>query len=272
MFERIHWEQSQLSVGDVVFDLMEPADDAEIPRRPRLLKDRALVLDYERVFDARTLTSDSRMLEMGLADGASAIFWAELFDPAFYVGVDIAPGPRSDWLDDYVARRGLAERLVTIWGVDQADGAALRTIVAEHRAAPLDVIIDDASHLYDESKASFEALFPLVRDGGIYVIEDWAWEHWPAYESPDHRWAFEESPTRLALELIEMTGTNRELITRVDVLGGLLAVHRGPAAIDEPFSLSRSIQRRQRPGVTRRAMVRARRKARAAINACRATR
>ena len=43
------------------------------------------------------------MLEMGLADGASAIFWAELFDPAFYVGVDIAPRPRSDWLDDYVA-------------------------------------------------------------------------------------------------------------------------------------------------------------------------
>ena len=38
-------------------------------------------------------------------------------------------------------------------------------------------MIDDASHLYEPSLASFETLFPLLRPGGTYIIEDWKWEH-----------------------------------------------------------------------------------------------
>ena len=38
---------------------------------------------------------------------------------------------------------------------------------------PLDLVIDDASHLYGPTMASFEVLFPRLRPGGLYVIEDW---------------------------------------------------------------------------------------------------
>ncbi len=41
----------------------------------------------------------------------------------------------------------------------------------------INLVIDDASHLYQETKVSFETLFPLLRPGRLYVIEDWNSDH-----------------------------------------------------------------------------------------------
>lgn len=41
-----------------------------------------------------------------------------------------------------------------------------------------------ASHAYEETKASFEFLFPLLSPGGVYLIEDWSWAPHPSYQSP----------------------------------------------------------------------------------------
>jgi hypothetical protein len=38
----------------------------------------------------------------------------------------------------------------------------------------LDLVIDDASHLLGPTRSSFNVLFPLLRPGGVYVIEDWS--------------------------------------------------------------------------------------------------
>jgi hypothetical protein len=92
-----------------------------------------------------------------------------------------------DGFDKFVATNGGASRIATYWGVDQGDAATLRSIVDKEFSGPLDLVIDDASHLYAPTKASFETLFPLLRPGGLYIIEDWAWAHWPAAQSPTHR-------------------------------------------------------------------------------------
>ena len=42
----------------------------------------------------------------------------------------------------------------------------------------LDLVIDDASHLLPETTASFNVLFPRLRAGGLFVIEDWSWQHY----------------------------------------------------------------------------------------------
>jgi len=63
------------------------------------------------------------------------------------------------------------------FGVDQADRARVAAIARdEFRGAPLDLVVDDASHGLDETRVSFETLFPLLRPGGVYVIEDWNWQ------------------------------------------------------------------------------------------------
>ena len=50
-------------------------------------------------------------------------------------------------------------------------------------AAPLDVVLDDASHRSDDMIAAFEALYPFVRpDGGVYAVEDVATNYWPYYD------------------------------------------------------------------------------------------
>jgi hypothetical protein len=48
-------------------------------------------------------------------------------------------------------------------------------------SGPFDIIIDDGSHRVWHVLASFEVLFPLLKDGGIYVIEDIQSSYWPEW-------------------------------------------------------------------------------------------
>lgn len=54
---------------------------------------------------------------------------------------------------------------------DQGDFAVLRRW-AEEIGGELDVIIDDGGHKNSQIGHSFDVLWPLVRNGGVYVIED----------------------------------------------------------------------------------------------------
>ena len=149
---------------------------------------------------------------------------------------------------DYVRTRGLEKKVRTYWGTNQTDEQALLRIVKQEFSGALDVVIDDASHFYAQTLASFQILFPLLPPGGLYIIEDWAWEHWEEFHSPYHPWFRHESPTRLILELIEATGTSQHLITSVEVFEGFVIVERGPVAASaiSPFRLADHIVRRPR--------------------------
>jgi demethylmacrocin O-methyltransferase len=46
-------------------------------------------------------------------------------------------------------------------------------------AGGFDIVIDDGSHINDHVIASFETLFPLLKDGGLYVVEDAQTSYWP---------------------------------------------------------------------------------------------
>ena len=81
-------------------------------------------------------------------------------------------------LRDYVAREGLEDVVRVYDDVDQADRGRLAEIVDEEFGdEPLDFVLDDCSHLYEPTRASFNELFPRLRPGGIYTIEDWRWAH-----------------------------------------------------------------------------------------------
>ena len=85
---------------------------------------------------------------------------------------------------------GIGDRLKTYWGVDRATRKRLREIVdTEFDGVPLDLVIDDGSHLLEETRTSFETLFPRLRMGGLYVIEDWNWELNPTFREPGHYFA-----------------------------------------------------------------------------------
>jgi cephalosporin hydroxylase len=133
-----------------------------------LMKPRDMVEQYVALVEQ---LDPKRIFELGIFHGGSVAFLALLAEPERHVAIDLLPEPSAGferWLEEH-------DDLVHVhYGVDQGDAAALRKIVDEEFAgAPLDLVIDDASHVLDPTRSSFNVLFPLVRPGGVYVIEDW---------------------------------------------------------------------------------------------------
>jgi hypothetical protein len=90
--------------------------------------------------------------------------------------------------------------------VSQADRKRVVEIIENEFPNGLDLVIDDASHAYAETKATFETVFPCLRTGGIYIIEDWNWAHDHPAASPDHFYASQPALTNLIFELVVLHG------------------------------------------------------------------
>jgi len=128
---------------------------------------------YDRHF-AHLRDRPIRLLEIGIggyivptAGGASLRMWKHYFPRALVYGIDKFDKSPLD-----------EQRLTTIVG-DQNDAAFLTDVV--ERYGPFDIVVDDGSHLNSHQLASFETLFPLLRSGGWYVIEDLQTSYWPGY-------------------------------------------------------------------------------------------
>jgi hypothetical protein len=100
------------------------------------------------------------ILEIGVHWGGSLQLWRTYFgDRATIVGVDIVDECTRHEAEGVHVRIG-----------DQSDPAFLASLIDEF--GPFDAVLDDGSHQVAHQVASFEALFPAVRDGGVYSCED----------------------------------------------------------------------------------------------------
>ncbi|MET9226286.1 class I SAM-dependent methyltransferase [Lentzea sp. NPDC003310] len=127
---------------------------------------------YERHF-ARLRTEPVRVLEIGIggwddpdSGGGSLRMWQRYFPRGLVVGLDI------------VRKNVTGPRVTTVRG-DQSDADFLDRLGRE--LGPFDVVIDDGSHRNDHVRTSFHALFPHVRAGGLYVVEDLQTSYWPSW-------------------------------------------------------------------------------------------
>ena len=106
------------------------------------------------------------MLEIGVFKGGSLELWRKYFgEQAKIFGVDIDP---------QCAQRVDPPNQVRIGSQD--DPVFLRSVVAE--MGPPDFILDDGSHIGRHQRTSFEVLFPLLKTGGLYMIEDLQTAYW----------------------------------------------------------------------------------------------
>src|SRR5262249_41025639 len=109
-------------------------------------------------------------LEIGVFRGQSVKMWRELLPEATLFALDIDPD---------CARYADPPRVNITIG-SQADPATLARWV-EQVPGPIDLIIDDGSHVMDHLKISFLHLFPRLRPGGIYAVEDLGTCYMPDY-------------------------------------------------------------------------------------------
>jgi hypothetical protein len=113
-----------------------------------------------------------RLLELGTHRGDSIRIFASYFQNAELVSLDIN--------DNAVDLSTCANALALV--ADQRNADQLRLISERHAPDGWDIIIDDASHYGSWSLLSFDALFPLMKSGGLYAVEDWHtgyWDDWP---------------------------------------------------------------------------------------------
>ena len=129
------------------------------------------MLHYETHF-SKFKNEKINLLEIGVGGydkpdegGASLRMWKEFFKRGNIFGIDI--------YDKHL----LEEERITIFKGSQTDRAFLTSVINE--TGPLDIIIDDGSHINSHVINSFNILFPLLKVGGIYAIEDIQTSYWP---------------------------------------------------------------------------------------------
>ena len=132
-----------------------------------------------------------------------------------------------------------ATRLRSIAMSTRATGRGWRTSWSgSSRRRDIDLVIDDASHMYHPARTSFEAIFPYLRPGGVYVIEDWCWSHWAgAWQDPAAPIIPGPALSNLILECVMEEGTNPDVISHVYVDPFYVAIERGPRELPQALHL-----------------------------------
>jgi cephalosporin hydroxylase len=109
------------------------------------------------------------LMEFGVYHGGSLQMWKHYLGAAArIVGVDINP-----------ACKGLEEPQIEVHIGDQEDRAFV-TALGE-LIGPIDIVIDDGGHTMTQQISTFEALFPALALGGVYVVEDLHTSYWEEY-------------------------------------------------------------------------------------------
>ena len=118
---------------------------------------------YNELFES-LLDGHVRMLEIGVADprfpGAGIKMWRDYFPDLFFVGYDINPEAKQ-----------FEEEKINVFIGDQNNPEDLQRCIDTY-GGNFDIIMDDGSHYSEHILTSFKHLFPHLKPGGYYIIED----------------------------------------------------------------------------------------------------
>lgn len=101
-----------------------------------------------------------KLLEIGVRDGCSHRMWREYFPKATVFGIDIDPRCKQ-----YQSDR------IRIFVGSQGDPNTIQSVL-DNAKDQFDVILDDGSHVNELTLRSFDLLFPHLKSGGLYIMED----------------------------------------------------------------------------------------------------
>lgn len=111
------------------------------------------------------------ILEIGVAQGQSIKMWVDYFSKATIHGADISGA--SKICESYSNR-------IKFHLLDQSKEAQLKNL---EQFSPFDLIIDDGNHFWLEQILTFNTLFPYIKKGGIYIVEDTTTSYWKEYKN-----------------------------------------------------------------------------------------
>lgn len=153
-------QQPVKSSSDRLIAKNELADYFETHREgPGVWKWRHYFDIYERHL-SKFVGHEAHIVEIGIYSGGSLKMWRQYFGTRCHItGIDIQE-----------ACRAYAEEGTTIVIGDQADRGFWRECLKS--MPPIDVLIDDGGHTYEQQRATLEELLPYMRPGAVYLCED----------------------------------------------------------------------------------------------------
>lgn len=113
-----------------------------------------------------------KLLEVGVFNGESLKVLSQFFPESAILGIDLEM--KNIDFSNY--------KNISYEQADQTNANALVALADRYAPLGFDIIIDDASHIGAFSLKTFEALFPKLKSGGLYIVEDWGtgyWNDWP---------------------------------------------------------------------------------------------
>ena len=129
-------------------------------------------LHYFDIYDnhfSRFRNASPTVLEFGVSHGGSLQMWKDYFGPgARITGVDIEPKCAE-----------FTEEGIDVMIGDQEDRSFLREVAAQ--VGTVDVLIEDGGHTMAQQINTFEVLWPKIRNGGVFLMEDLHTSYWSNY-------------------------------------------------------------------------------------------
>lgn len=83
---------------------------------------------------------------------------------------------RIEILDRFAELEGLKGGFRAEYGVNQSNQSLICQLTTQYMGEGrcIDLVVDDASHVPAPTRDSCETLFPRIRPGGNYIVEDYA--------------------------------------------------------------------------------------------------
>lgn len=99
------------------------------------------------------------VLEIGVLNGSSVKMWSDYFKNSKIVGIDV----------DELCKNYITNKIAIEIG-NQTDINFLKYI--KNTYPDIDILIDDGGHTWHQQKTTFIDMFPHIKSGGYYIIED----------------------------------------------------------------------------------------------------
>jgi ubiquinone/menaquinone biosynthesis C-methylase UbiE len=113
---------------------------------------------YE-IFFSALRDSSFTFVEIGIGQGASLRMWKEYFPNARIVGIDIRPEVKE-----------YEEERIEIHIINGEEKEAAE-LIKDKYGTPL-IVVDDGSHTFAGQRQQLDNIYPLVAEGGFYIVED----------------------------------------------------------------------------------------------------
>jgi beta-1,4-mannosyl-glycoprotein beta-1,4-N-acetylglucosaminyltransferase len=156
------------------------------------------------------------LVEIGLGYGASLPMWMSMFENSHIYGIE-----------KEISNTSISNDKVTILEADQSNIDDLKKIKSMLMNKNIFFINDDGSHIPEHQISTFNMLFPILVEGGIYIIEDIETSYWTKGSCYDYKTEYGYKHSKSIIEIFKdsIDIINREFISDKKQLSNKILHH-----------------------------------------------